>query len=42
LSARDGFVGDDGERLFGGDVLAQMIGVIGCIGDDDLGGQSLD
>ena len=31
-------VGNDGERSLGGDGLAQMIGVIGRIGHDDLGG----
>ena len=35
-------VGDDGERALGGDGLAQVIGVIGCIGHYDLGGQSFD
>src|ERR1700727_2506801 len=35
-------VGDDGDRPFGGDGLAEGIGVIGCIGHDHLGGQSRD
>src|SRR5438445_11873143 len=35
-------VGDDGECALGGDGLTQVIGVIGRIGHDDLGGQSLD
>ena len=29
---------DDGERSLGGDGLTQVIGVIGRIGHDDLGG----
>jgi hypothetical protein len=40
LSARDGVVGDDGERPLDGDGMAQVIGVIGCISHDDLGGQA--
>ncbi len=35
-------IGDDGDRPFGGDSLAQMIGVLGCIGHDHFSGQSLD
>src|SRR6267142_478373 len=35
-------VGDDGEGALGGDGVAQVIGIIGCIGHDDLGGQPLD
>ena len=31
-------VGDDGERPLGGDGLAQVIGVVGGIRHDDLGG----
>jgi len=37
-----GVVGDDGGRALGCDGLAQVIRVIGRIGHDDLGGQSLD
>src|SRR5258705_5338932 len=35
-------VGNDGERPLGGDGVANVIGVIGRIGHDDLGRQSLD
>ena len=31
-------VGNDGECAFGGDGLAQMIGVIARVGHDDIGG----
>ena len=34
-------VGNDGERALGGDDFAQMISVIGCIGNDDLGRKPL-
>ena len=34
-------IGDDGGRPFGGDGLAQVIGVIGGVGHDDISGQSL-
>ena len=35
-------VGDDGDRAFGGDGLAEMVGVIGGVGHDDLGWHALD
>lgn len=34
-------VGDDGDRLWGAMFLRKMIGVIGCVGDDDIGGAVL-
>jgi hypothetical protein len=41
LGAR-GVVGDDGECALVSDRLAKMIGVIGGVGHDDLGGEALD
>lgn len=35
-------VGDDGERSVGSDGLAQVIGIMRCIGHDDIVRQSLD
>src|SRR5258708_7887985 len=40
LGAR-GVVGNDGERALVGDRLADMVGVIGGVGHDDLGGEAL-
>src|SRR5258708_28297268 len=37
-----GVVGKDGERALVGDRLADMVGVIGGVGHDDLGGEALD
>jgi hypothetical protein len=42
LRARDGLFGDDSQRALVGDGLAEVVGVVGCIGHDDVGGQSLD
>ena len=41
LGAR-GVVGDDGECALVGDRLAEMVGVIGGVGHDDLGGKAVD
>src|SRR5260370_19976889 len=35
-------VGDDGDGAFARDGQAEVVGVIGCIGDDDIGGHALD
>ncbi len=41
LGAR-GVVGNDGECAFVGNRPAEMVGVIGGVGHDDLGGEALD
>jgi curved DNA-binding protein CbpA len=42
LGRSRGVVGDDGERTFAGDRQPEVVGVIGGIGDDDIGGHAVD
>ena len=42
LAGAEGIAGDDRNRTLLSDVLAQVVGVIGGIGDDDPGWQLLD